>query len=462
MMLNAVRAGSELVNLLPSHTARWWPLVEDVFSSEKCTALRSALLAACQCQGEFRSISIDGTFRICLSILGQKSFNLARSERNDAAVPEDESLRRVITVRGRTGAVVSMFASYGEGAPEIQKGLQNTLPEEALRQIEFVATDAPSKRLYATLKEILPNLQALCLDPIHLAMHYESASARHRTAGSATLRRGLAKFSVKSSSPRQREERNWGDFHCGEEVVLTAREKTYRQQILDGGMSKSKGQRILGSLDGGSPWQTRMQFIEFLAAVSAVYRSEVTRKTESDKTVAELLHQAAAADRVEWVFNNLRLRQVFSRADNILLPVGTTSNESLHAELNGWFRQTQGIHPTTLKMKLDILTLSKLLAHNTALYSPTARQMLSGHILARRIGNGLWKPEEWKSWATHEKKANLPMDRARQKEAQRLKGFIAKRPAAIRKRPATCKHKTPFNLTRSKGIRRAGVHSRPS
>ena len=36
LMLNAVRAGSELVNLLPSNTARWWPLVEDVFSSEKC------------------------------------------------------------------------------------------------------------------------------------------------------------------------------------------------------------------------------------------------------------------------------------------------------------------------------------------------------------------------------------------------------------------------------------------
>ena len=83
---------------------------------------------------------------------------------------------------------------------------------------------------------------------------------------------------------------------------------------------------------------------------------------DSGKTIADLLHQAAAGDRAEWLFNNLRMRHLFSKAENILLPVGTTSNESLHAEINGWFRQTQNLHPATLKLKLSILTLSKLLA----------------------------------------------------------------------------------------------------
>ena len=181
---------------------------------------------------------------------------------------------------------------------------------------------------------------------------------------------------------------------------------------------------------------------------------------DSGKTIADLLHQAAAGDRAEWLFNNLRMRHLFSKAENILLPVGTTSNESLHAEINGWFRQTQNLHPATLKLKLSILTLSKLLAHNSALYSPTARQMLSSHVLARRIGCGLWAPEEWVAWAGRNK-AELPMEKARQKEAQRLKQFRAKRPAAARKRPAAKGHRTPFNLTRSKGVQRAGVHSRP-
>ena len=450
------------MNLLPSHTARWWPLVEDVFSSEKCVALRNNLLTACAHHNEFRSLSIDGTFRVCLSILGQRPFNLSLDKRNDAAVPEAESLRRVITVRGRTGAVVSMFATYGEGAPEIQKGLRESLQEESLQQAEFIATDMPTKRLYAALKETLPNLKALGLDPIHLAMHYESASARHRTPGSAMLRRGLAKFSAQSS--RSNQEKPWGEFFCGDtEVKLTARELMWRRQVLDGSMGKLKSKKCVETLDGATPWQNRADFIEFLAALSSIYGSEMKKKMDSGKTIAELLHQAAAGDRAEWLFNNLRMRHLLTKAEHILLPVGTTSNESLHAEINGWFRQTQNLHPATLKLKLNILTLSKLLAHNSALYSPTARQMLSSHVLARRIGCGLWAPEEWVAWAEDgRKKAELPIEKARQKESQRLKQFRAKRPAAARKRPATKDHRTPFNLTRSKGVRRAGVHSRPN
>lgn len=275
-MLDAVRAGSKLVNLLPSHTARWWPLVEDVFSSEKCVALRNNLLTACAHHNEFRSLSIDGTFRVCLSILGQRPFNLSLDKRNDAAVPEAESLRRVITVRGRTGAVVSMFATYGEGAPEIQKGLRESLQEESLQQAEFIATDMPTKRLYAALKETLPNLKALGLDPIHLAMHYESASARHRTPGSAMLRRGLAKFSAQSS--RSNQEKPWGEFFCGDtEVKLTARELMWRRQVLDGSMGKLKSKKCVETLDGATPWQNRADFIEFLAALSSIYGSEMKK-----------------------------------------------------------------------------------------------------------------------------------------------------------------------------------------
>ncbi|CAL1135199.1 unnamed protein product [Cladocopium goreaui] len=69
--------------------------------------------------------------------------------------------------------------------------------------------------------------------------------------------------------------------------------------------------------------------------------------------------------------------------------------------------------------------------------------MLSSHGLARRIGCGLWAPEEWVAWAEDgRKKAELPMEKARQKEPQRLKQFRAKRPAAARKRPAAKDQKT--------------------
>lgn len=459
-MLDAVRRGSKLVNLLPSHTSRWWPLVEDIFQSKQSHLLRSSMIEECVKHQEFRAISIDGTFRVCLSVLGQKPFNMKKSDREDAPFHGHESVSRAITVRGRTGAVVSMFPSPGEGAEDIQVGLQASLSPAALQQVLYVATDAPSQKLFRTLRQVLPNLVALTLDPVHLAMHYESSSARKKTAGSAALRRCLAKFSNQDAalSPS-----HWGNFFSNQDAKLTSREEALRSQILDGSMLESKARKLLTKGEAATVWVSRVEFLEQLAAISSAFRSEVAKKTEEGKSVGQLLWQAGQPDRLEYLFNNLRVRSAMSAAENLLLPTGTTSNESLHAEINGWFRQTQRLHRSTLKLKLDILTLSKLLSHNAALYSPTARQTLSSHVLARRLGAGLWTQEQWAAWAGTDarKKASLPIEKQRLAEKNRIKEFVAKRPATIKKRPSSKVHRTAFNLPRAKGIKRAGVHSRP-
>ena len=42
-----------------------------------------------------------------------------------------------------------------------------------LNQVECVASDNASTKLYTQLRRIMPNLQCLCLDPIHLPIVYE-------------------------------------------------------------------------------------------------------------------------------------------------------------------------------------------------------------------------------------------------------------------------------------------------
>ena len=456
-MLDAVRHGSALANLLPSHTSRWWPLVEDVFESARCKALRSSIDAECVANKEYISISIDGTFRICLTILGQKPFNVKKKLREEAAFKDSESIRRVITVRGRTGAVVAMFAAHGEGSDDIAQGLTEHLSKDALLQVRFVATDAPSHRLHHVLSGVLPNLEALMLDPVHLAMHYESASARKKTSGSAALRRCLTKF---ANQDDQLGQDAWGNFFDGNNVGnASAYEQTLHEQIVRGTMPASKARRLLNGVNSIKVWESQITFVECLAAISAAYRAEVTRKTEEGKHVYDLLWQAAQPDRLGWLFNNLRVRAMMSKSANVLMPTGTTSNESLHAEINGWFRQTQCLHQSTLRLKLSILVLGKLLSHNTALYSPTARQMSSGQVLARRVGAGLWQQQEWSNWARQSvQKAILPVEEARKAEKLKVKTFVSKR---AQKRPAAQKaHSTPFTLPRSAGLCRAGVHHR--
>ena len=64
----------------------------------------------------------------------------------------------------------------------------------------------------------------------------------------------------------------------------------------------------------------------------------------------------------------------------------STSNEAFHAELRNFFKQIQRQHKSTLKLKLSILLVAKLLQRNTALYFPTSRQMTLGQVLSRRLG----------------------------------------------------------------------------
>ena len=456
-MLDAVRHGCSLVNLLPSHTARWWPLVEDVFFSAQCLALRSSMLSDCVWRGEYKSISIDGAFRICLSVLGQKPFNAGKAEREDAPLHGSASVNRVITVRGRTGAVVAIFGAPGEAAEDLQQGLEKHVSSEALHQVLYVATDAPSYKLFSTLKTIMPNLVALTLDPVHLAMHYESASGRKKTAGSAALRRCMAKFNASQASNAG------GMFFTKDPSPLSSAEKTLQDQILDGSMTEAKARGVFKKSEDMLAWASRKDFIEHVAAISSRFRSEVERKSEDGKPLYKLLWNATQPDRWGYLFNNLMVRARFSPTENVLLPTGTTSNESLHAELNGWFRQTQSLHKSTLEMKLHILSLAKLLSHNASLYSPTARQMLSGHVLARRLGAGLWSSKAWSAWVGNDptSKPQLPIEKRRKEEAQKFKEFMAKKPASVLRRPSAKVHRTPFNLTRSQGLKRAGVHRRP-
>ena len=137
---------------------------------------------------EFLCISIDATLKVAMSIKGQASYRSSASVRNQACFGDDEALRRVLTVRGRTGAVLAMQLIKGEDAPEVAFALQSALSEMARAQVRYVMSDSPSLKLLQALKAVFPNLSGLALDPVHLAIVYEYAQWRKRTPGSKLLR----------------------------------------------------------------------------------------------------------------------------------------------------------------------------------------------------------------------------------------------------------------------------------
>ena len=228
-------------------------------------------------------------------------------------------------------------------------------------------------------------------------------------------------------------------------------------------MSKHRAKIIEEQLDGSTPFYTRVEFIESLAALTSLYKDEVQRKvTGSNKMLSKTLWCAAAPDRIEWLFNNIRSRRMMNTSHIKLLPSGSMSNEALHAEINAWFRTTNRMHQSTLTFKLKMMLLGKLTQHNNALYHPTSRQLTPGVVLARSLTVEQWTVKKWNAWCRQQrhgkviKKASLPFTIQKNKERLKVKHWLRKRPASVVR---VRDKRTVFSLARQSSLIRSGVHT---
>ena len=165
--------GSQLTSLLPTDVRHWWPIIEDVFTSSAVRSLSADMVTAFCNANEFRFVSLDATIKCCMGVMGQESYRAPKHKRNAAPFDDTDSLRRVLTVRGRTGAVLAMLPVSSEKAEVVSMALGEALPAAGLQQVECVASDAASLKLYTQLRRVMPGLQCLALDPIHLSIVYE-------------------------------------------------------------------------------------------------------------------------------------------------------------------------------------------------------------------------------------------------------------------------------------------------
>ena len=77
---------------------------------------------------EFTHVSMDATIRIARRIKGQADYRHSKAVREAAVFGDDVALRRVLTVRGRTGAVVGLICVRDESGPVTRDALASNLP----------------------------------------------------------------------------------------------------------------------------------------------------------------------------------------------------------------------------------------------------------------------------------------------------------------------------------------------
>ena len=182
-------------------------------------------------------------------------------------------------------------------------------------------------------------------------------------------------------------------------------------------------------LDSNKPLFGRITFFETLAALCKIYPEEVDRRvTGSNKEVRKVLWAATAPDRMEWLFDNLRVRHAMGAPARALMPSGTASNEALHAEIISWGTSIRSLHKSTLRLKLCIMHFGKLLAHHVASCYPGIRQTSEAVLLARALANNVWTENIWQNWCLEQggrTKAAVPLHRSRQKERQQVREWKA-------------------------------------
>ena len=458
----AEEAANPLSTLYPSTTRHWLPIVESIAFSEALSRRFDRIYKTLEDDKEWLYVSVDATLRICMKLKGQESYRRPKGVRNAAPFADDTAWRKLLTVRGRSGAVLMMQPVISEKTEHVSEAFTQHFSSTALTMIQYIATDSPSPKFFEGMADICPNLKGMCLDPIHLAIVYEYAQWNKRTPGSKQLRRLLHKvISVCRRFPSD----TWGDLYTGAESRPLNQEETLaRSEIWDLSMRRNRAIQILDALDYSEPFVTRVSFIRSLAALCALYDKEVVRKvTGANKEVHKVLWSACAPERLEWLFNNTRVRHIIPARYLVVLPSGTSSNEALHAEINAWTRSITAMHRSTLLVKLRFLMYRKLQAHYMAVCFPMCSITTEAIVLARSLIKSIWSQDEWIKWCAEQSgqrrqvKESLPLAAARAHEISAVRDWVAKKPASRKPVGRQRLKRTPLSMPRSHTLKVSGV-----
>ena len=253
---------------------------------------------------------------------------------------------------------------------------------------------------------------------------------------------------------------HWGPIFCGDQTLdLSLRESRLRDQILLQTMTKARARRVLDGINGETPWYSKADFIESLAALSSTFSAEVSRRLHlRGVTIKRLISNLSAPDKMGWYFNNLRYRHTIPLRENALLGSGTTQNEALHFQLNKYFGNQPEWYSTTAELQLGIFALAKQLAHNCALYNPTLTQMVPALVLTRRVALLDFPQHMWVSFtkelqlgdgAWNVQPASTPLFNQRKRLAARIKAHVYKRPSGKRSGANTKRPRSNTSMTRT-------------
>jgi hypothetical protein len=390
--LRAIRAawlqdGCEVTMLMNRRTETIAGLTCDLMESSGMVDLRGLKQRELVKMGEYECISIDATYKLALKVIGQ--------DRN-----QKHNWTSIVGIRG---SPLGLVAAHGEAPSSLKAVLLKALPADGLHQVEHVASDVCSGKLFDTLYEIFPNLSTLSLDPMHLCFRVDSFTKMQRvrpTVVGLVMRSIMGKFCIRD------EEACHDDPYCGERLPkLTATERKMVDHIKKGDLTHRKAKDTLTSMDPNAPMQSLLEFASLLAAVAKVYPERMDLK--SDKTtLRQVLVSACDPGRFGWYLNNIKYRSQLPKATDEYHGTGTTRNEQMHSMLNSNFKSIISVSKRMLTGELDTWLTAEMLVWLRAASRKLTRKVQRSDILAFvATSTVVFTSAKWDAFIGHERHA---------------------------------------------------------
>ena len=170
--------------------------------------IRNACLSMLSELQEFRLVTVDGTFKFLMSVVGQRkhgeTFRKIRDE--DRGPPElfaeedcDQRRKReihaVVTLRSMGGCLFYAAPCFSESTSETLRLLRDGVAEHA-GEVEFLCSDSPGNFDCDAVRKALPGLKAVGGDPLRRAYEMELCFGEHTRPVTQALHRVHAKFSA--------------------------------------------------------------------------------------------------------------------------------------------------------------------------------------------------------------------------------------------------------------------------
>lgn len=304
----------------------------DVIANMSCDIMESAAMEAFKLKHqkilhkrqEYKSISIDATYKLALKVIGQ-----IRTQKHNW-----------VTFVGMRGSPLGIVSAYGEAPATLKATAEQAIPAFALEQVEQISTDYCSAKLFDVMRTLFPNLKMISQDAMHLCFTVDSHTKKRGvrpTVVGLVARSIMGKFNIPSPDMLDLE-----PYVGLLTPATTDAERVQIQHIKDGDLTMEQATDVIKAMDPNTPMKTLEEFAGLLAAVVVVYPEHMDKKRDKT-TLRQSLVNATSPDRFQWLMNGIRYRSSIPASLEGYLAAGTTRNEQFHARLNSHYKQSTNI-----------------------------------------------------------------------------------------------------------------------